>query len=245
MTWLEASVIVLLAAFCQSLTGFGFALILVPLLSLIWDVRTAVAFSLTLSVLINIPLLALARHYVDGRMVLVLLAGSLLGLPLGLRLLIMLDPHVLKLLIGIVVVLSAVLLQRGPGATFRTPRTRLSALFMGALSGALGTSTSMSGPPVILFLMAQDMGKRKLRGTLLAYFVPLNLAAIALMGAAGTVPAHSLWGWIAPLPALLLGLVTGRALCLRVDHQVFRRIVIALVILAGTLSASSGLMALR
>jgi uncharacterized membrane protein YfcA len=96
------------AAVCQSLTGFGFALVMLPLLSLVWDVKSAVVVTSVLSTISLMPLSLQARHHVRLATALAMLAGSLVGTPAGLWILEWIDPQGLKICVGVVIVAAFV-----------------------------------------------------------------------------------------------------------------------------------------
>src|SRR3990172_1473756 len=85
-----------LAATCQSVTGFGFALTMTPLLALAWDVKPTIATSILLGELILFPLLAEVRGHVSVRRVSGLFAGFVVGVPPGILLLERLDGDALR-----------------------------------------------------------------------------------------------------------------------------------------------------
>ena len=100
------------AAVFQSLTGFGFALIMVPLLSLVWDVKAAVVTSTVLGTFALLPLLLEARRHVRLTRAAALVTGSLIGVPAGIVLLDWIDPRALKVMVGATVIAASVLIYR-------------------------------------------------------------------------------------------------------------------------------------
>ncbi|MGI8730942.1 MAG: TSUP family transporter, partial [Solirubrobacteraceae bacterium] len=78
----------------------------------------------------------------------------------------------------------------------------------GVSSGALSTSTSLSGPPLVLHLLARGVSPPQMRDTLAAVFVALALLSVAALAIAGTfvVPSEL----IALLAAAIAGQVLGR-----------------------------------
>src|SRR3970282_2886917 len=78
-----AAAIAFLAAACESLTAFGFALVMVPLLSLAWEVKPAVVTSTLLGTALLLPLLYEVRGHVRFGWVAPLLIGSFAGIPAG------------------------------------------------------------------------------------------------------------------------------------------------------------------
>jgi uncharacterized membrane protein YfcA len=224
-----AIVVTCAAALCQSLTGFGFALVMVPLLSLAWDVKSVVVTSTVLGTITLLPLLVEARRHVRLAAVAALLAGSLAGIPAGILLLDWIDPEALKILVGVTVIAASVLVYwvRDVRATRAGV---IPAVAAGAVSGVLGGSTSMSGPPVVLYLLGAERDMEAFRGTLIAFFLPMSLVTIAGLAAVGRVTPDVLRTSAIALPALVVGLVLGAWLRYRVREELFRLLVLMLLI---------------
>ncbi len=231
------------AAACQSLTGFGFALVMVPLLSLTWDIKSAVVTSTLLSTASLLPLLVEVRGHVEMSRITPLLVGSFAGIPAGIWLLDWIDPEALKILVGALVIAASVLLYLAPGSGRSQIRAAPSAM-VGALSGALRSSTSMGGPPVVLYLLGSERRIEPFRATLVAFFVPSSILAVAGLAAAGKVTPEILRTSAIALPALVVGLVVGARLRATIREDLFRTVVLLVLIatsIAVILSASTGL----
>ena len=119
---------------------------------------------------------------------------------LGAAALALLDKPPLQILVGLVVVAAAAV-QLGPGGW---AARRRSATAAGLASGALTTSISVSGPPLVLWLESRGVAPAELRATLAALFLALNLAGCALLvplaGPDRIAPA----GVLVPLLALVV-----------------------------------------
>jgi hypothetical protein len=231
------------AALCQSLTGFGFALVMVPLLSLAWDVKSAVVTSTVLGTVVLLPLLFEARRHVRLATAAALVAGSLAGVPAGILLLDWIDPEALKILVGVTVVAASVLVYRV--REVRATRAGvIPAVAAGAVSGILGGSTSMSGPPAVLYLLGTEKDVEAFRGTILAFFLPMGLVTIVGFAVVGRVTPDVVRISVIALPALVVGLVIGAWLRYRVREELFRLLVLLFLILTSIgviISASLGL----
>lgn len=231
------------AALCQSLTGFGFALVMVPLLSLAWDVKSAVVTSTVLGTVSLLPLLFEARRHVRLAAVAALVAGSLAGIPAGILLLDWIDPEALKILVGLTVIAASVLVYQV--REVRTTRAGvMPAVAAGVVSGVLRASTSMGGPPAVLYLLGVEKDVEAFRGTILAFFLPMSLVTIVGLAAVGRVTPDVLRTSAIALPALVVGLVIGAWLRYRVREELFRLLVLMLLILTSVgviISASLGL----
>jgi uncharacterized protein len=227
-----AIVITCAAALCQSLTGFGFALVMVPLLSLAWDVKSVVVTSTVLGTITMLPLLVEARRHVRLAAVAALLAGSLAGIPAGLWILDWINPEALKILVGLTVIAASVLVSWVRDVRV-TRAGVIPTVAVGAVSGVLGGSTSMNGPPVVLYLLGTERDVEAFRGTLLAFFLPTGLITIAGMAAVGRVTPDVLRTSAIALPALVIGMFAGMWLKSRVPEELFRLLVLVLLILTS------------
>ena len=100
-------------------TGFGLSAIVVPLLLLVYEPGTVVVLNGVLSASVATAVAQDSWREADRRTVLVLMAAALPGLAVGAEILQTLDTAYLKLAVGVMVVVSAVLLLRHvrlPGA---------------------------------------------------------------------------------------------------------------------------------
>jgi uncharacterized membrane protein YfcA len=229
---LAAVAIAFLAAVCQSLTAFGFALITVPLLSLAWEVKPAVVTSTVLGTLILIPLLYEVRGRVPVRRVIPLFVGSLAGIPLGVLILERIDATALEVVVAVLVIAGSLLIYFSPELRLRRPSPPL-ALGVGVLSGALRAATSMGGPPIIFYALTLEREVERFRAILLAVFLPTSLVTIAALAAAGRVTGDVLLVSLVAQPAVVVGSLSGRWARTRVSESAFRLVVLALLFVSS------------
>ncbi len=182
-----AALAALAGAFVQSATGFGFALILSPALFAVLEPVEAVTALLVLGLALNLLVLFERGRpeHVDWRGLRPVLVAAMPGLALG------------------VVALTQLSKEVAPGGggggghrgrrlaaapappAHERPRLAPAAAWAaGFASGALTTSISVSGPPVVLWLEARGCAPEEFRATLAASFLALNLAGGAVLLAA-------------------------------------------------------------
>ncbi|MDQ2089178.1 sulfite exporter TauE/SafE family protein [Marimonas arenosa] len=206
ISWVFAAAFV--AGIVRGFAGFGTAMIFLPVaaqvLSPVWSVAVLAVMDLIG------PLPAIPRALKDGhpRDLARLVAGTLVALPLGLAVLLSVDPSVFKIAVsmlslGLLVLLIAGLRYRGeltPPLIYAT----------GGLAGFLGGAVAIPGPPVILLYMASPHPAHVIRANntvfLFCYDV-LMLIGLALAGKLGSVPV--VLGLITALPYLAGNLVGG------------------------------------
>jgi uncharacterized membrane protein YfcA len=232
----------LLAGIVSGMTGFGLALISVPLLLFVYEPRTVVVITAVLSVVINFAVVWDSWRDADRRVVIALLPPAFVGVVAGAELLRVVDPDYIRLVVGIVVVFSALLLLRDirlPGA-----QTRWGAVVAGSASGALSTSTGLAGPPIVLLLASRGFPKRVFRGSSALYFLVMSLLGLAVLLFRGLLEAGDVPLTLALVPAAFLGKFIGTALLKKVSEKAFRVVSLGLVILTGALGVATAAWAL-
>ncbi len=235
MTPIEAAVIFLLSAgasMVQSLTGLGFGLMIVPPLVMVVGAKDAVVVSNVLGTALSAVLLLRSHGHVEWRMGAILFASTVVGMPAGLLVLIWIDPDVLQVVIALTVIAFTILLARG----MRLHAAGLIGdVLTGFASGVLRMSTSMSGPPVVIYLQGRGINSERFRATLAAFFTAGGLVGMVMFAAAGRIDGDVVREIGAGFPALAAGVVGGNALYRRIDESLFRRAVF------GVLFGSSAL----
>lgn len=224
----------------NGITGFGFALLSIPLL--LWAMPPAsVVFVVTALGTLTTAVIALrSRSAIDWRVVALLMPGAAVGLWAGTAVLAALPAETLELIANLAVVVFALLLVR------RAPTgLRLSAPILataGALSGALTTSIGLGGPPTILALSAARLPKDTMRSTLAAFFATngiVGLSLLLLRGLAGTAEATLAAMLVVPS---LIGLAIGSRLAKRLTNRSYRLFALGILITMGLVGVASVLM---
>jgi uncharacterized protein len=231
-------ILAFLAALTQSLSGFGFSLFIVPPLALLVGPREAVVLANTLGILMNIVVVQRTHRHADWRLGSIILVGAAAGMPLGLLLLVFVDPRILQVVIAVTVILSTVFVWRG--TRFRRVG-RPQDFAAGLVSGVLNTSTSMSGPPVVLYMQGRGVEPNRFRATLGAFFLASNLIAIALFFSAGRLTLEILLMTLVALPLVIAGYLVGNRVYMHLDLIRFRQVVIGVLIGSGVIALASAL----
>ena len=235
-----AAFIVFVAAFVRAVSGFGYALVATPLLTFIIEPKSVVVINVILGGLTNVLVLFHMRRHVDLRRLAFICIGSILGVSLGAYLLSSLDASIIKLAIAVIVVPFSVLLLLGHSHQFN--REALSCGVAGFLGGTFGASTSLSGPPVVLFLLNQGLVKERFIGTLAAYFLFICVISIGAFASLDMVTIDLLTTVAILLPALGLGSYVGLKVLPKIDAALFKKIALSVVSAAALVIIVSILM---
>ncbi|MCY3980658.1 MAG: sulfite exporter TauE/SafE family protein [Alphaproteobacteria bacterium] len=171
------------------------------------------------------------RHAFDRRRAAPYLLGGIAGVPLGVALLAVASPDMLRLAVGLLLVVYTLLsiARRLPVP----PSSRAADAAVGFGGGALGGFAGLSGPLPVIWLRLQGGSTETQR----AVYQPFNLLVLALaaaaMAASGAMDATALQAAAICLPAALAAAWIGARLYQRIDATLFHRIVTALLCLSG------------
>ena len=210
----------------QGAVGFGLSLIAAPLITLIDP--TLVPGPLLLAALV-LPMLTARRDrsWVDLRGVRWALVGRVPGSVLGAAMLTALSPRAMTLAVGLVVLAGVAMTASGVRLRPRGPTL----LVAGVLSGFMGTTAAIGGPP--LALIYQHAEGPRLRGTLAGYFVVAAAISIAVLALAGRFGLHDLLAGVALLPGVVLGYSFSHRAARWVDRGFTRHAVLLVSALAA------------
>lgn len=248
LLWSLSTAIVFVSAGLQSMTGFGFAVLAVPLLVTLHDPVHAVGICMVLSTLSVLLMWWRTRRHEKLPINRRLFAAALVGLPFGLLALNHLDLAVLRVLVGMITLaiaaLSASALWRRPAVPELPARLGLRpTLIAGFISGFLTGSLSMPGPPVVALLNGQDLGKSAYRSTLAAYFALIYPLALFVMIVEGTISGPTALDSLKHVPAMLAGMLLGDVLHRASTRGLFATSSLVLLASAGVVCLATGVQA--
>lgn len=219
---------VLLAVVSQLLTGFGFAMVLVPLLLLMVDPADAVVATALLGTLLTTLQTLRDRSHVDRSMAAGLMGWSLIGLPLGVLAMGIIPAEALKWAVVGVVLLALYIIMRDVAFS----NTRANSAMAGLASGALLTSTGINGPPLVALVRSSQDSVLRYRATLAAVFCGQGWLGLGMFAMAGRINATTLSLLAAGLVALPVGMLIGERLFRHVDARRLRRGIVAMLLLS-------------
>lgn len=200
-----------------------------PFLLILFEPREAIQINLILSLVISCALIMKIKKDVDVPILKRFVLGSLVGLPAGIIVFLLMDMRGLKLGISILILLLTFLLIM----KLRVKQLPKRDVLIGGLSGAFTTSIGMPGPPILLYFSGTNTTKEKLRGTTLAFYLFIYLVSLIIQvifaGTSKEVWMTSLMG----LPLIVLGLVLGQLLFKWINQDLFRILTYILLFIAG------------
>ena len=237
VTLIPAAFIILAASLTKSTAGFGFALVGTPFLLLFWEPRLVIPIIVPLATLIDWMIVFQNRRRLEWQRILPMILAGAVGIPLGTVILLAVPQRALKLGIAGVVLAFALLLLVGYTLTIR--RERLAGGIAGFFSGLFLTSTSISGPPVTLFMINQRWARDIFRTSQGLFHLMTDILGTASLLIAGLVTGKTLLVDLALLPVVLVGYRLAILILPHIQQELFLRFATFIVIVAAVLAIGS------
>lgn len=215
-----ASIAVGAGAGVQGSVGFGLNLIAAPVLALV-DPTLVPGPALVMALVLTILLAVRERHAVEWDGVAWAVAGRLPGTAVGATAVAVLSPSELSIGVAVAVLVGVAITATG----VRLHPTRATLIGAGALSGVMGTASSIGGPPMAM--VYQRSPGATLRATLSGFFAVGALLSIGLLAVVGRFGGAEMRDAAVLLPSLLVGFAASAPLCRVLDRGHTRVAVLA------------------
>lgn len=221
----------LLAGLARGFSGFGSALIFVPLASAALGPKVAAPLLMLVDNFTTLPLLPPAWGKADRRQVAVLAAGALVGAPIGTWLLLRADPEMLRW--GFCGLALAMLALLASGWRYHgRPAVPLS-LLVGGASGVCSGAAQMGGPPVVAYWLGGAIPASRVRANLMLFFGVNGLISAGVYLLGGLLGPEVLLLALLMAPTYAIGVWGGSKLFGRASDATFRRACFWLIALAA------------
>ena len=221
------------SAFVRGLTGFGMAILLVPILALALSPVHAVLLTNFLSVFIGLSeIRRLLRNAEKSAWIIIALVA--VTTPLGLYALSLTTPAIARVVIAFIALSAfvAILLPRR-GALDHHPATTGG---VGILSGLMTGYAGMPGPPVVPYYVGRDIARETAKASMLLIFTCASSAGLVSGAALGVLEWNLALLAALLFPAVLVGNRLGDRLSGRIADRTWR-VCVGVVLGAAALAA--------
>jgi uncharacterized protein len=245
MDWLTlayACFCIFIAAIVRGFSGFGFSLLAVTTLSLVYSPVEIVPSIFLLEIAASLHLLPSIWKDVHWRSLIPLTIGCLMATPLGVWALANVPARPMQLVLSVFVLIATALLAKG--FVLKTMPSTLATTAAGAASGLANGAFGIGGPPVVLFYFSSPASNAAGRASLIAFFLITDVIGIANQSVHGLVTKETTFRALIYLPALLLGMWVGSHSFKTISPEKFRKVVLAILALLAALIATKAVIAL-
>ena len=238
-----AVIIILFAAIVRGFSGFGFSLLAITALSLIYAPAEIVPSIFMLELVASINLLPSIWNDVHWRSVAPLTIGCLIATPIGVWFLAHIAPAPMQLALALFVLFATGLLA--VGHQFKRMPGLFTSTIAGAASGLSNGAFGIGGPPVILFYFSSPAGVAAGRASLTAYFLATDAIGLANQSYQGLLTWAAFTRAALWLPPLAIGVWVGARSFKSVDQALFRKAVLALLAMMAVAIGVKAVLALQ
>ncbi len=204
---LAISGIILIGSIIRGYAGFGFSAIVVAGASFFLPTYEVVPLVLCLEIAASLQMAVQVRQYVDWKIVLSILAGSVLFIPFGQYVLLRVAVEPMRIIAAILLLISVML--TASGKTLPVKKGPAGWFFIGTLSGFINGLLAMGGMWVMVFLLGSGIKIVTLRASLVALFFITDGYAVLTGSVQGLINSTILIRFIWTLPSLFLGVWIG------------------------------------
>src|SRR5450755_4868111 len=182
--------IALVSGMARGFSGFGSALIFMPLASSLAAPRLVAALLLIIDFVAAVPLVPNAWKHADRKATAVMVAGALVGVPIGTWFLSRLDPVTTRWIIsGFVTALLALLLS---GWRYRGRDHAAISIGIGGLSGFCSGLAQTGGPPIVGYWLGRPLASAIARANILLFFAASDFFSVVSYAFTGLITADAL-----------------------------------------------------
>jgi uncharacterized membrane protein YfcA len=222
--------IAFIAGTARGFSGFGAALIFMPLASSFATPRLVAPLLLIIDFVSAAPLLPNAWQKADRKATAIIVSGALVGVPVGTWLLSRLDPVTTRWIIsGFVFALLLLLLS---GWRYRGKDHAALSVGIGTLSGFCSGLAQTGGPPIVGYWLGRPIVSYIARANILLFFGASDLFSTVSYAVSGLITRDALLFALVVGPVYAIGVRFGASLFGRASETVFRGICYVLIALS-------------
>jgi uncharacterized membrane protein YfcA len=211
-----------LSGLVRGFSGFGSALIYIPLISAIYEPRIGVVTLLLIDFVCGTPFAIRESSRCNWRQLLPVALAAILCIPIGTMALQYADPVLLRWAMAVLV--AALLIVLASGWRYRvTPRLPYS-LAAGALSGLGAGAVQIAAPPVLIYWLGGTSSAIVIRANLMVYFVLLEVVSIVTYWTRGLFAGDTIVLALLLGPIFIVAMAAGAWMFKASAEQTYRRV---------------------
>jgi uncharacterized membrane protein YfcA len=220
-------VIAFVSGLARGFSGFGSALIFMPLASSMAAPRLVAAVLLIIDFIAAAPLAPNAWKHADRKATAVMVSGALVGVPLGTYFLSRLDPVTTRWIISAFV--FALLLLLLSGWRYRGRDHAAISIGVGGLSGFCSGLAQTGGPPIVAYWLGRPLPSAIARANILLFFAASDFFSVVSYSLTGLVTSEAIRFSLVIGPVYAVGVMFGAMLFGRASEALFRAICYVLI----------------
>ncbi len=213
-------------------TGWGGAMVSMPFLTILYGPVEALVIMIIGAVLITAHLFPSAARQADWKRMTPMLIAMAICVPIGNLLLFSLEPHLIRQIIGWLIVGASLLILSG--WRYKGPQGTSASATTGVISGLINGFIGLGGAPVVIYMLALNQSASIQRANILVFMAITSIIILASTFVGGGVTIETGALGIVTAPFQWVGGWLGAWLFLKLPAELFKKFsLIALILLGG------------
>jgi uncharacterized protein len=232
------SLIIFISSVVRGFTGFGLALVAVPLIQFFMPVTDTAVFIAMINVIFSLLYFRKSKEIVKNQPLGAMALWTGIGVAAGTVILKFVNPAYIQLIWGVLIIFIVISLVRGLNLNIRSERTALtlSGIFGGILAGATG----ITGPPVAIILSSMKTPKEKFNAIISIFILFAVTYALIFYLITGLIRKEIILLALCSVPAMLAGIYTGDRLVSHISQKTFTTVVYIVLVIMGFITLYKG-----
>jgi uncharacterized membrane protein YfcA len=236
MDHLALATAVFLGGLVSGFSGFAFSAAAGAILLHVLPPMQAIPLMMVCSIATQATSLPAVRKFVVWSDVIPLLIGGIVGLPIALFLLTLMEPRAFRAAFGVFLMGYALAMLCRPAPPSARNSGSAANSVVGFGGGLIGGLTAMPGALPVIWCELRGISKERQRAMVQPFILLMQIFAVLMLSLSPGAINRELIGNVAfAIPALMAGTLAGMALFGRVDDRKFRIAVLVLLFVSGCL----------
>src|SRR5690349_15244871 len=199
--------VTLVAGLMRGFAGFGSAMLMAPIFAILFGSAEMVVTIVAIELIVSLQLFPQVRAQADWKTLAPMSIAACAAMPLGVWALASVDKGPIVSAVSAVIVAFVVMMWTG--WRWRGRRSPLASATVGAISGAMMATTSVGGPPVLLYLLSGNDPPAINRANIVTYYFLTQFLLIVIVLATGVAGWQALGRAVVLFPMMILGAWAG------------------------------------
>jgi uncharacterized membrane protein YfcA len=225
--------VTLVAGLMRGFAGFGSAMLMAPIFAILFGSADMIVTVVAIELVVSLQLFPQVRRNADWRTLAPISIAACAAMPLGVWALASIDKNTIVTGVSAIIVSFVVLMWSG--WRYRGRRNAFIGSAVGAVSGAMMATTSVGGPPVLLYLLSGEDSPAVNRANIVTYYFLTQFLLIVIVLATGVAGWEALARAVVLFPVMTLGAwAGGRMFHGLASERVYRNVALAILFATGT-----------
>lgn len=216
-----------------STLGFGLGLTASPVLLLVIAPQSVVVITNAVSIMVVSLILYQTRRHLSMRNLVPIAIAGLAGVPIGVYILTNIDTGLMRITMALLILLIAVIVASNLAPFIWLPR--IAGPPIAFLVAGLIASSGIGGPLMALYLLRKDREVDHLRCSLAVFFLVVMGSSLVGYTASGLLTSERILMILVALGPAILGFRASSLFLKRMDHAVFRKTILAFIVVSSLL----------